>query len=352
MNPKPTDLVQDPLFQLNVLLWLAQPLPEKSDIRPVLHQQGFSVYAIAPALPVPLDLRLAAQRANIAVQESVRPDVVLAREKDRQFVFTECKASSFGPASATAEQAGAFLLVAGPRAPEVLGLTPAQVGDSLLAYLTPDSQRAALNATLTQLADTLARQQLPPGRFCLWGLSVTPTDLTVVMDRTGSDYVSLPEGSHRVMPLQPDTDPRPLYFIPYDPDVDLSPPERAFCRRVLFERIHSSVLVAVGRATPPADLLLDCNGLLNDAMFGMYALWENRDSARHMRELCRQLMKSLSQAINSVAAGAVAYDPVTGWKVSLPTPEQRNKVIDGVSRFSCETLNLGAEAERDLFENP
>jgi len=85
-------------------------------------------------------------------------------------------------------------------------------------------------------------------------------------------------------------------------------------------------------------------------MFGMYALWENRDSARHMRELCRQLMRPLVRAVNTVCAEAVTYDADTGWKFNLATVEQHRQVIDAVSRFSCETLDLRAEPERDLFE--
>src|SRR5438309_1259630 len=131
MSPTKIDPVSDPLFQLNVLLWLTQPLPQESAIVPLLHQRGFSVYAIAPALVVPLDLQVAARQAQIALQPSARPDVVLTQESERKFAFTECKASSFGPNSSTAEQARAFLLTTGSRAAEVLGLDAAQVRDSI-----------------------------------------------------------------------------------------------------------------------------------------------------------------------------------------------------------------------------
>src|SRR5205823_3552170 len=128
-----TDRVSDPLFQLNVVLWLTQPLPQGSSIVPLLHERGFVVYAISPPLPVPLDLQAAAQSARVALQNSGRPDVLLAHPLERKFAFIECKASSFGPNSNTAEQARSFLLMAGPRAAEVLGLDPAHVRGSLLA---------------------------------------------------------------------------------------------------------------------------------------------------------------------------------------------------------------------------
>src|SRR5881296_3799088 len=99
MSPAKIDPVSDPLFQLNVMLWLTQPLPQGSQIVPLLHQRGFSVYAISPALVVPLDIQLAARTAQIALQSSGRPDVVVTHEEERKFAFTECKAISFGPDS-------------------------------------------------------------------------------------------------------------------------------------------------------------------------------------------------------------------------------------------------------------
>jgi len=58
MTLEVNELIGDPLFQLNALLWLTQPLPHGDRITPLFYQHGFTVYAIAPLLPVPLDLRL------------------------------------------------------------------------------------------------------------------------------------------------------------------------------------------------------------------------------------------------------------------------------------------------------
>ena len=45
--PALSELIRDPIFQLNVLLWLAQPLPSGYGITSLLHSRGFDVYAIA-----------------------------------------------------------------------------------------------------------------------------------------------------------------------------------------------------------------------------------------------------------------------------------------------------------------
>jgi hypothetical protein len=350
MSPTKTDLVSDPLFQLNILLWLTQPLPEGSTIVPLLYQRGFSVYAIAPALGVPLDVVLAAQAAQVRIQPNGRPDVVLTHEQERRFAFTECKASSFGPAVEAAEQARAFLLMAGARAADVLGLDASQVRDSILGYAVPEAQKPALQPTLTALTEELSGHGLPAGRSTVLGLHADGQTLTVSFDAAGSAFFSLPSGNHAAMKLEPDTSPRPLYFIPYDPDLNPSDEERLFCKRVLFERIHSAVLVAVGRANPPVNVVLLPNDLLNDAMFGMFSLWQNRDSATHVRALCRQLVHALAKAVNGEIAETFSYEQQTGWKILLPDADRHKRVIDAVSRFSCETMNLRAPPEQELFD--
>jgi len=350
MSPTKTDLVSDPLFQLNLVLWLTQPLPEDSDLVPLLHQCGFSVYAIAPALAVPPDVLLAAQGATVRVQRSGRPDVVLTHEEERRFAFVECKASSFGPGAEAAEQARAFMLMAGLRAAEVLGLDASQVTDSILGYVVPDSQKLSLQQTLTALTHELTSYKLPAGRATILGLQASTKQLTVSVDAVGATFLSLAAGIHAIMRLQPNTDPRPLYFIPYDPDVSQSEDERLFCKRVLFERIHSGVLAAIGRANPPITVTLRPNELLNDATFGMFSLWQNRDSAKHMRAVCRQLVHALAKAVNREVSETFSHDPQTGWTISLPDADRHKSVIYAVSRFSCETMNLRAAPEPELFD--
>jgi len=298
-----------------------------------------------------LDLRLAARQAQITMHDLVRPDVVLTHEGDRKFAFTECKASSFGPTSSTAEQARSLLLVAGPRAAEALGLAPGDISESLLAFVIPHDEQKLLGPTVSNLRGELERNKLPPAHSSFLGLQLTDTDVSVVINDLGSAFFALPAGANAFMKREPDTDPRPLYFIPYDPDVVQSEQERVFCKRVLFERMHSTVLSAVGRANPPAALVLESRKILNDAMFGAYEHWENRESAKHMRRLCTQFMNALMQAVNSEAPGSMAFQVGEGWSIGLPDQEHQDTVTDALSRFSCETLDLRAEPQPGLFDD-
>ncbi len=225
MNHIRTELLRDPLFQLNIILWLTQPMPPQGSITPLLHQKDFSVYAIAPALSVPPGIALAVQGSSLQTQQRVRPDVVLKRETDLYFALVECKASSFGVATEQAIQARTFLLLADEPLAEVLGLSPEQIQASILAYALPHSESALLKATLSTLSNELRRHHLPTGDSTIIGLDIDSRDLRVVFDESGSRFFSIASGSHTVMQVQPGDDPRPLYFIPYDPDVHQSPEE-------------------------------------------------------------------------------------------------------------------------------
>jgi hypothetical protein len=352
MNQSLDVLLGDPLFQLNAVLWLTRPLPSGDRISPILHGRGFTVYAIAPLLAPPPEVRLAADEAGVRMQERLRPDVVLTHEAAGKFAFLECKAHSFGTGSSTSEQARGLLVVAGPRCAEVLALASRQVSGSLLALVTPESHREQLGQTLSALVQELQAHGLPAGSSSVLGMAADDSNVSLVIGDSASEFFSLPSGCHAFLKREEDTDPRPLYFIPYDPDVAQSEGERAFCKRVLFERIQSSILVAIGHAHPPTVLALEAHGMLNDAMFGAYGQWENRESGQHMRRLCRQLVDAIARAVNSAAEGAVISEPGVGWKVLLHDQEQQDKVTDALERFSCETFDLSAEPSAELFGDP
>ena len=351
MPSPPLDLDRDALFQLNMVLWLAAPMPPGLDITPIFHDHGFRVYALSPPLSPPPDVRLAALDAGVHMQDRVAPDVVLAHEGQGRFAFVECKGSSFGAASSTAEQARALLCVAGERAADVLGLDPAHVSAALLAYLLPDSDRGMMAETLVALSEQLGERGLPCARSTVLGILFADGQVGATVDAAGSAFFGLPEGPNFFLRRHPETDPRPLYFIPYDPGLDQSTDERVRGKRVLFERMHCSVLSAVGRANPPVELLFDTRRLLNDAMFGLFAAWEDRSSARHLRGLCRQLMGSLTQALNLAAPNVVAFEPGAGWRFRLDDAQAHERVMDALTGFFCGESEVRAQPEAELFDD-
>lgn len=351
MSSKAEELIRDPLFQLNAVLWMAQPLPTGIQIEPLLYRRGFGIWSIAPPLAPPPDIRLRAQERSVRLEPSVRPDVVLANTVTGRFAVTECKKSSFAPESSTAEQARSLLILAGPRCHEVLGITKIAVSGSIAAFLMPQDQTPMMSPTLGALGNELDIAGLAAGASCLLGLCVLPEGIALVSDKDAAAFFSLPSLPAKFIEIEGNNDPNPLYFIPYDPDLDQPPDERRLSRRILFERLLSGVITATGRGDPPFNLLLQMDQMLNDAMFGMYGQWENPGARKHMRRLCREFMNALSREIEKVVPGALTYEPPTHWHVTCEGPEQRGKVLNALTRFSCEDFVLGPPPKPELFDD-
>jgi len=53
----PADLVKDPIFQLNVVLWSVRPAAPSAPVRPVLREAGYVLVSLSPGLQPPVSLR-------------------------------------------------------------------------------------------------------------------------------------------------------------------------------------------------------------------------------------------------------------------------------------------------------
>ena len=344
----PSDLVSDPVFQLNALLWLASPLPPIGPYKPILRDAGFEIYSIAPMLAPPPDVLLRLKETGLAHQERFRPDVILADRQRRCFVLVECKANSFGTASSTAEQARTLLVVCGDRLHDTLNVAPTDIASRAASYFIPERVATAMRETLEDLDKELASKRLPKGKSVLLMLCAREESIDFMADELAQTLMGIPE-STRFVVIEADTDPRPLYFIPYDPDCDQLSEEREFCKRVLFERIHSEILGSAGRSLPPVTIPFDADGLLDKSTMGMYGFWENRESQSHLKRLVRQLVEKLMEKVNDRHSGAFVATGNWTWQLRIEKGTQES-LCDVLSRFSCETMDLRAEPEPYLFD--
>jgi len=102
-----------PLFQLNLMLFLSWPAPP-SFVEPIFWREGFELRSIAPSIGVPLEALARAQTANLPIQPTASPELVLEQNSQQQLLLIECKSSSFSPASSTSQQSRALLACTGP----------------------------------------------------------------------------------------------------------------------------------------------------------------------------------------------------------------------------------------------
>jgi hypothetical protein len=343
------ELVGDPLFQLNVVLWLAQTLPNGFPIVPLLGSAGFSVFAISQSFPVPRGVRVAAEAAGLSIKESSHPDVVLRNVSRNQFAFVECKRSSHGEASSTTQQTRTHLVIAGPESAQSLGLGPAgyRIG---VAFLTRDSQCDQFLETLESLSKSLTEAFIEPGAYGFLGLGATEDHLYLHCDERTASLFGLTVGQHQFMPIVPGTDPRPLYLMPYDANIDQSKEEREFCKRILFRRLLSEVICRIGSAVPPATVVMPAFDLLNTTTFGTFNTLGQDGNRKAMRKICIQLVDSLTRVMHKKWPGILTYDGQATWTANLPDQVAVDRAISIMTAFSCDSLDLLTEPAQGMLD--
>ncbi len=236
------ELIHDPLFQQNVVLWLAQDMSPSADVEPVLGAHGFAVLAIGRLLSLSAPVVSTLAATHVEAKRSAAPDVLLLRnreEPDGELLVVECKRSSFGTDSSTAKQARAIMLACGNDAAAIVGVGSGLTG-TLVSYLVPDGQAVAMSRTLSELVEEMRAEALEVGDSTVLALADDGTTNTVdlVVSGAASAFIGLDEGRHTVLRSPSVTDPRPLYFFPYDPGIEQTEDERSRCILDLRKRLH------------------------------------------------------------------------------------------------------------------
>lgn len=353
MNLNINELCKDPLFQLNLSIWITQPQPPKYFyVYPLFYESGLSIYSIGPLLTLLPDIRLAVA-GKIDCQDGTRPDLVLQTKESKKYCILECKSSSFGSDSSTAKQARTLLLVTGPILSEVLGLGTRGQNEGILCYLIGSNQAEMLETTLGTLEEEIKEiVNLESGNFgCLM---INPSQLSITLEYQTKvkEFLSLIKDSPvEVIQYEEDTDPRPLYFIPYDPNIQQTKEEKELCRRILFERILSYLISNIGSTTIPATITFTTEQLLNSATFGIYEIWEDNEAKRHERRLVKDFLMSIKAIINERLRECISFEPQKGWTFNVKDRETYEELLKQLQRFKPKSLDLSKKIEPTLFDN-
>jgi hypothetical protein len=353
MNLKIDQLCGDSLFQLNLAIWLAQPEPNGFSIRAIFYESGFTIYSIGPLLPLPPDIRLIIDKAKFDCQDAARPDLILATANRTKICFLECKRSSFGVISTTAQQARTLLLLTGPIVPEVLALGPRGSAQGILTYLTRKDQVEDLQRTLDIIKKEIANTKLGMGKYGCFGITSDEKAILIEYSDELKKLMHLREGSPiEILPITADTDPRPLYFIPYDPSVfnEQSEGEEKLCRRILFERFLSYILCKLGSAIVPSELVLTRIEILKSVTFDIYETWEDNEAKKHFRSLLRDFMRSLTNNLDPDIRKLIEHDPKRSWVFQLENVKTHEEILNQVSKFKPEDMDLTKEMAPELFD--
>lgn len=293
-----TDLSGDPVFQLNTVLWMLQPMPQGSTaVNAVLHQHGYAVRSMGQTLTADPTLeRVLATEFDL--RGAPCPDVLASAPEGSPWPVFECKRSAFGVDSTTSAQA-AKVLARSIDLSLTVGAAPEAAVGGCAVFVTRDSEAPALQATVDELAEGL--QGIPTAPSSTVGLRVAPGEGVIARVVAGhfpgiggaalaGDVVIVPAAGA-------EEEARPLYFVPFDPSVEQDEEERAACLRILLARGQAHAASTLGRGTAQGTAVLVGQELLDDATYGLARYW--RDNATRDRA-AQEILKFVKAALRDV----------------------------------------------------
>lgn len=293
-----TDPSGDPLFQLNAVLWMLQPMPgDSSAVNPVLHYRGYAVRSMGQTLTADADLeRLLA--VELDLRGAPAPDVLASAPAGDPWPIFECKKSSFSPDSSTSDQASK-ILARGADLSLTAGSPPGQRIGGCVVFVTREDEAALLQETLDQLRVTLEAAGVLPAPACTVGLMVEAgVGLRAhVASGTfpGAGGEALADDVIVVPAAGPEEHARSLYLVPFDPSVRQDDEERVLCLRILLARGRAHAASILGRGPSQGTAVLEGPELIDAATYGLAKYW--RDSTARERagyEILRFVKSALS----------------------------------------------------------
>jgi len=352
MNQEISELIKDPLFQLNLAIWLALPQPiGKGFVYPLFHKSGLSVYLIGRLLSLPPSTKLKiAEESDF--QDGAKPDIILEKDSADRICLLECKASSFAEDYKAARQARALLLIVGPILSEVLGLQIGAHKEGILCYLTGWDQTESLEQTLMTLNNKImTKTNLITGDFGCFGLKPTETGLLLDYPDKVKRFLSIhDEPPVKIMDILDGTDPRFYYSIPYDPTVSQSEREGAFSRRLVFDKELSYIIAAIGEAAIPSSVVLTIDDILNFVTSGLYDKWVDNQARKPLKKMVRDYVTKIFSGIGEMLRNKIRDDPNRGWAISLEDHNTKEIILNHLMKFKPETLDFSERVLPGLFD--
>jgi len=212
---KPEDWIRDPVFQLNLLVWMSKEQPKEAYcVRPVFHEAGFDWMAIEQPIRFPVETAKLIEQINekgdIRIHSHPEPELVVKRSRDQSALYFEAKSNSFGVASSTSHQGRGHLVATGSVFREV----NAPLERALLVYVVPNEVSDPMRACLQELALQLRSVALSPGDSAVDGLTAEDAAIHYHFDVLSRGMLGISESRIALVEnIAEDTDPSPLLLI-------------------------------------------------------------------------------------------------------------------------------------------
>jgi len=327
------ELLKDPVFQLNLLLWMAKEQPlENYRVYPLFYKAGFRIIYIEQPFAFPDEAAIAVKDSGLDISVAPEPELILGSENNKALYF-EAKANSFGTDSTNCKQARAHLLASGPVFNEVL----APLDSCLLCYVVPDDVRDKMCECLTKLTTELNNSGLRPGLFSSHGLAVSGTQINYSWDSVFKTHVDVTEDSVPVLKnIEEETDPAPLVLVFSDEDCS-NDKIRDFYRQVLIDQIRACLLCDLHSHNIGAKYETTPDNLMMKTTDGIFQ-YLGRERQKRLRRLIREnILKRIHEYWKEKQAGiALEADKlIITWSVIGEKDDFLNWLEDRRMRFDA-----------------
>lgn len=329
-------LRQDPVFQLNLLLWSIMDVPDdinfQINLNPILRNEGYTLYAIEKEVLLPSDLSSMEAISPLIKKRFTPPsaDLWVTHEREKTDLVIELKSRGFGSDSDKSVQVTKIMAATADLSVTLGG------GDKRPGYfvfITVAEDMEAMLSTLSELKTRLVER----------GITSAPTAIIGIQQSTkGIDFVN-PQDTQLPSPLgeilcNPTTvlqfedsedEIVPLYFIPWIPGVTQDKELSSEGLKVLTSRLLTHVQEAVGKADISSILNIRGETILEKATFGAFEYWRDRDRKRFIKEVIRIIAKA-TKSLGQKHGGD------TELMIDLPDEKVRDNVMKNIERFKIE----------------
>ena len=285
------------------MLWLTLPQPSQGKILPIFYLEDFKLRGYGSIFTHSNVLITQARQANIKIKAQFNPDLVLSRNSDNLFLLIECKLKSFGSEvttdSSPTYQANALLCSTGVTLPSSFNNSTSAPVETFLLYAVNGPQEEDMNITLQELNTKL--QNIP--------LRTIPSGSIGIYAEADGIYICLAQGSNtpvksladrkmekiKVVEIEPNEDPTPLYIIAWDPDVD-RPSKKE--NEVFTEKVYAAIISHIGRnLSKSSEFEIIYEDVAKEAI-EIWDIWTARSRKTVLFEL-RKIVNSVAKRLRS-----------------------------------------------------
>ncbi len=282
---KAEELIRDPVFQLNLLIWTAKEQPLDGPgicVTPLFHRHGYRLFYVEQrfSFPVPIQQKL---KDIEDIGHAPNADLIVANGVAQSAFYIEAKKNSFGLDSSNCRQARAHLIASGPAFGEVYPTLPY----CRIVYTVPEACRLTMEPTLAALSLDVAKRGFSPGPFSVHGLAVQDQHIVYHLDEPSRSKLGSADSVVPLLRISNDgeTDPSPLLLIYTDSDT-YDPANRGYYRRVLIQQVHAHLLCYFHRIDPTTEYRLAPEDILMETTGGVFQ-YVGAETRKSMRVLIR-----------------------------------------------------------------